>query len=135
MKRKDLEQVYHLKKELRQWQDELKVLEADLDMSPKPIDGMPFQNTNKTSAPVEEKAIRLADTKRVIEGKIAEIQIAVSQIDIFIVSLDNPFTRRVVYNRCVRCLSWREIAYELGEGYSAETVRQHYHRFVKKLEK
>ena len=133
MKRKDVEQVYHLKRELRKWQSELVRLQADIALSPKPMDGMP--HSNKISSPSEEKAIKLADTQKIIEGKIAEIQFTVTEIDVFITTIDNSLTRQIVYDRCVRCLSWKEIAFEMGEGYSDETVRQHYHRFVKTLEK
>ncbi len=132
MKQKDLEQVYYLKKELKQWQSEYSRLQADIALSPKQIDGMPFTKTNKNNKPTEDKALKLAETQKVIEGKMAEIQLAILEVETFIAEIDDSFTNQVVFNRCVRCLSWREIAYEFGEGYTEETIRQHYHRFIKR---
>ena len=133
MKQKDLEQVYYLKKELNQWQKEYSRLQAEIALSPKQIDGMPFTKTNKTNKPTEDKALKLAETQKVIEGKMAEIQLAILEVETFITEIDDSFTRQVVYNRCVRCLSWQEIAFEFGEGYTDATIRQHYHRYIKRL--
>jgi hypothetical protein len=133
MTRKDLEQVYHLNNELKMWQRRLAELQADIALSPKVLDGMPFSKTNKVGSPTEEKAIRLAEMARVIEGKISEIQIALTDIETFILSVDDSLTRQILEYRCCKLKSWSEVADNLGEGYTAESARQIYHRFMKEL--
>ena len=133
MTRKKLEQVYHLNKELSMWQRRLAELQADIALSPKVMDGMPYTQTNNVGSPTEEKAIRLADLAKVIEGKISEIQISLMDIEIFISSIDDSLTRQIVMYRCCQLKTWQEVADKIGEGYTAEAVRQSYHRFVRDL--
>lgn len=133
MSRKELERIFYLKKELSMWQDRLRELQYDIALSPKVIDGMPFQNTNSTSDPTQQKAIRLAEVSNVIKGKIAEIQFSIAEIEKFIISIDDSLIRMIIEYRCVNLLKWEEIAGRLGEGYTAESVRQTYHRFVDKM--
>lgn len=130
MTRNDLEQVYHLKHELRMWQDRLAELQADIALSPKVMDGMPFQNTGVTSNPTERKAIKLSEVSKVIDGKICEIQYAIVEIECFIASIDDSIMRQIIEYRCVKCLEWKDIAAKLGPMYSEENARQMYHRFV-----
>lgn len=133
MTRQELERIFCLKKELIMWQDRLRELQYDIALSPKVLDGMPFQHTNTTSDPTQQKALRLAEVSNVIQGKIAEIQFAIAEIEEFIISIDDSLIRMIVEYRCVMLMKWDEIAIELGDGYTEESVRQTYHRFVKDL--
>ena len=133
MTRKKLEQVYHLNNELKMWQRRLAELQADIALSPKVLDGMPYSKTNNVGSPTEEKAIRLADLAKVIEGKISEIQIALMDIEIFISSIDDSLTRQIVEYRCCKLMSWADVAEKLGSSCTADSTRQIYHRFVKEL--
>ena len=133
MTRKRLEQVYHLNKELAMWQRRLAELQADIALSPKVMDGMPYTQTNNVGSPTEQKAVRLAELAKVIEGKISEIQISLMDIEIFISSIDDSLTRQIVMYRCCQLKSWQEVADRIGEGFTAEAVRQSYHRFVRNL--
>ena len=133
MTRKKLEQVYHLNKELKMWQQRLMELQADIALSPKVMDGMPYSKTNAVGSPTEVKAIRLAELAKVIEGKISEIQIALMDIEIFISSIEDSKTRQIVEYRCCMLKTWEEVAEKIGSGYTADAVRQVYHRFLKDL--
>lgn len=133
MTRKKLEQVYHLNNELKMWQRRLAELQADIALSPKVMDGMPYSKTNNVGSPTEEKAIKLAEVAKVIEGKISEIQIALMDIEIFISSIDDSLTRQILEYRCCKLKSWAEVAEKLGNGYTADSTRQIYHRFMKDL--
>lgn len=133
MSRKELEQVYYLNNELKLWQKRLAELQADIALSPKVIDGMPYSQTNGVNSPTEEKAIRLAELAKVIEGKISEIQIALMDIEIYISSIEDSIVRQIIIYRCCRLQTWQQVSELLGEGYTAESVRQIYHRFLKKM--
>ena len=133
MTRKKLEQVYHLNKELKMWQQRLMELQADIALSPKVLDGMPYSKTNSVGSPTEAKAIKLAEVAKVIEGKISEIQIALMDIEIFISSIEDSKTRQIVEYRCCMLKSWQEVAQKIGDGYTEDSVRQIYHRFLKDL--
>lgn len=135
MTKRELEQVYYLRKELKMWQGRLSELEADIALSPKIIDGMPYSKTNAVGSPTEVKAMRLAELAKVIEGKISEIQIAIGEIEAYILSIDDSLTRQVIELRCCSLQSWKQVALAVGDGYTADSVRQLYHRYVKTLPK
>ena len=134
MTRKDLEQVYYLNNELKMWQRRLADLQADIALSPKVMDGMPYSKTNTVSSPTEIKAIRIAELSNIIEGKISEIQVTLMDIEAFIVTIEDSLIRQIVEYRCCKLLKWQQIADRIGEGYTEEAVRQSYHRFVKTLD-
>lgn len=134
MTRKDLEQVYYLNNELKMWQRRLADLQADIALSPKVMDGMPYSKTNAVSSPTEIKAIRIAELSNIIEGKISEIQVTLMDIEAFIVTIEDSLIRQIVEYRCCKLMKWQQIADRIGEGYTEEAVRQSYHRFVKTLD-
>ena len=134
MTRKDLEQVYYLNNELKMWQRRLADLQADIALSPKVMDGMPYSKTNAVSSPTEIKALRIAELSRIIEGKISEIQVTLLDIEAFIVTIEDSLLRQIVEYRCCKLMQWKDIANKIGDGYTEEAVRQSYHRFVKTLD-
>ena len=134
MTRKDLEQVYYLNNELKMWQRRLADLQADIALSPKVLDGMPYSKTNAVSSPTEIKALRIAELSRIIEGKISEIQVTLLDIEAFIVTIEDSLLRQIIEYRCCKLMKWQQIADRIGEGYTEEAVRQSYHRFVKTLD-
>lgn len=112
------------------WQDRLADLQADIALNGKVLDGMPYPNTNAISNPTEQKAIKLMEVAKVIEGKISEIKIAVADIEQFILGIDDSIIRQIIEYRCVQCMKWNDISARLGSMYTEENVRQMYHRFV-----
>ena len=135
MTRADLERLYYLKRDLMMWQQRRAELEADIAPPIKNIDGMPHSQTNKITNPTQDKAIRLAQATKIIDGKINEIQITIAEIETFIISINDPFIRQIIEYRCVYCMSWDMVARQIGNHCKAETIRQAYHRFVKTLER
>lgn len=134
MLKRDLEQIYWLQKELILWQERREELEADIAPPIKQLTGMPFSKTNATNAPTEEKAIKLAECCKAIDRKITEIQIAIAEVEKYILSIDDAYIRQILEYRCVKLMKWEEVAKKMGAGYTSEAVRTSYHRFVKNLE-
>ena len=133
MTKKELEQIYFLRRELMMWQDRLSELQADIALSPKVMDGMPYSRTNSVTSPTEQKAIRLAEVRKIVEGKLSEIQVAVADIEEYIMSIEDSMIRQIIEYRCCMLMSWEEVAINLGDGYTSESVRQIYHRFTANL--
>lgn len=133
MTRTELEKIYYLKKELVMWQERLTDLQADIALGTKTLDGMPRSITNKINKPVEDKAIRLQEVSKIIEGKISEIQYAISEVEEFIVTIEDPLMRLIIECRCCKLYTWENVAEVVGGNNTAESVRQLYHRFIKDL--
>lgn len=128
MTRQELESIYCLKKELRMWQERLAELQSDIALNSKVMDGMPYPNTNAITNPTEQKAIKLMEVAKVIEGKISEIKIAVSDIEKFILAIDDSEMRQIIEYRCVQCKKWEDIGELLG--YERTTVAKKYDAYL-----
>ena len=125
MTRKGLNRVRTIDGELRMWRSELDRLE-----NASRVGGV---GSGNLPDPTGNKATRVADVKRIIEGRIAELELARLDAVEFVDSIDDPFLKMVVYYRAVCLMRWNEVANSIGGGNSAESVRQAYSRFVKKL--
>lgn len=134
MTRKELEKIYWLKRELKMWEDRLHELEADMSPDTPAADGMPHSVTNKINSPTEDKAIMIADHYSIISGKAAELRIAIKEVETFIVNIEDPIAKQIIEYRCVKLNLWEEVADKMGKQYTAENVRQIYHRFLQTLE-
>lgn len=135
MTRKELEQVYFLKKEVTMWKRKLNEYYADISFNSKSPDGMPFSRTNNVSSPTEDKAIRIADVNNIIAGKLKEIELIIADIETYIVGIDDSVVRQIVNYRCCKLMSWKQIANRIGEGYTEDAVKKTYYRYVRKLPK
>lgn len=133
MTRMDLNRAYWLSKDLLDIREKLRDLEADIALGNKQYDGMPRSATNAITRPVEDKAIKLLEVSRLYEEKIIERQYALIEVNTFIAGLDDPLLRIILNHRCCKAESWKEVSKSVGHGYTAESVRQIYSRFVKGL--
>lgn len=128
MTQEKLEQIYYLKKELKIWRRRLRELEADIALSSRPLDGMPFSKTNATGDPTQEKAIKLANAKKEIERQIDTIEITKAEIEKFILSIEDPEMRMILEYRCVYNLAWWKIGKKINLEQS--TCRKKYREFL-----
>ena len=131
MTRKELEKVYYLKRELKTWERRHEELLADMAQDSVSNDGLPHSITNNINRPTENKAILIADHADLIRGKLAEIRLAIREVEAFIVNIEDPLTRHIVELRCVYCMTWEEVAATIGTSNTAENARQIYCRFLK----
>ena len=52
----------------------------------------------------------------------------------FIESIDDSLTRQIFYCRFSRCMTWQQVAYEVGGRNTNDGVRKIAERYLKKLE-
>lgn len=128
MTRKKLESVYWLKKELLICEERLSELQADIALSPKVLDGMPYSKTNSTSNPTEEKGIKLAEESKRVRNKITEIIKTLSEIERYIEGIDDIEIRLIIELRCIQCKTWADIGNIMG--YDRTTAAKKYISFV-----
>ena len=126
-----LQRVYHLNNEIKMWQRELD------DLSNKSLTGT--QNTNGISGNgkvdrVGEYAARKTDIEKIIEARLLELQIARDEIIRYIDDIPNSLIRQIVYYRSCSLMKWKEIAKYIGEGYTEESLRQIYSRFLRRID-
>ncbi len=112
------------------WQKELEKLQCKSLIKGQEITGMPF--VGGTSDKVGDLASQIYDTEIVIKGILARIQISRRKIIEYIESINDSTTRQIVFLKCISNFDWYQIAKELGEGYTAEAVKQVYYRRLRK---
>lgn len=133
MTRAELNHAYWLSKGLQDLRQQLRDLEADIALGNKQLDGMPRAITNGVNRPVEDKAIKLMEVSQLYEEKIIEIRCALVEVDLFIAGVEDPLIRIILNHRCCKAESWKEVSKAVGHGYTAESVRQIYSRFTRRL--
>ena len=126
--KEELKQIYYINKEIKMWQNELDRLECKSLVKGQEITDMPLGSG--TSDKVADMAIEKADIKLIIQGKLAEIQLQRKKILEYIDSIDDSLLRQIVFFRNVSCMSWNQVANELGS--TENCVKQIYSRHFRK---
>lgn len=125
---KELSQLYHLNWEIEQEKVRLQELTAAAtDISAK-ISGLPHVGglSDKTAI-----AAQIADSKAIIEAKIALSVVEYNRLNRYINSVEDSLTRQILSLRFVNGLSWNQVAMSVGGGNTEGSVKQICYRFVK----
>lgn len=107
MTREKLEKIYYLKKEIEMWNNELVEIEA----------------TGTESQPITSATI-----KKQIEHKHKECVEAVKEVLDYMDTLSDCVLRQIIYYRCIKCMTWNEVAARIGGGNSADGLRMQFSR-------
>lgn len=126
--KKELGQVYYLTREIRMYEQELKELEPEAKSAQ--ITGMPAAKTNVPKRPTEEKAIDLGELATIIELLKFQCEEKKKEIYQMIQSVEDSQLRQIIVLRCIKLLSWKDVAKELGGPNNPEQCRQMYHRNI-----
>ena len=110
------------------WQKELDRLQCKSLAGGTSIDGMPRGNGKNDK--VADMAIERMEIEEIINGKLAEIQVQRKRIMNYINSIDDSLLRQIMFLRNVSCMTWRQIANELGN--TENCVKQIYSRHFRK---
>ncbi len=129
MTRSDLEQIYYLNRELKMWERELERLQKQsLVRSPAPN----AVRGSGVADKVADRGNKVTDLEAEIRAKKEEIQNARGQAMMFIADIPNSLTRQIIHCRCVKLMSWRRVAAEVGGDNTEESVKKIYYRFFEK---
>ena len=129
--RKELSQLYYLKREIRNDEQRLMELEAAATSITQNISGMPGsgRKSDKTAIGAE-----IADLKRIIRSKNEMCIAHYNRIMRYVASIDDSLIRQVITYRHVDMMKWRDIAQKIGGGNSEDGIRMAYKRYLEKAE-
>ncbi|SHI43235.1 hypothetical protein [Parasporobacterium paucivorans] len=130
MTREELKQIYYINDEIKMWQRELERMQCQSLVKGQVLTGMPF-NTGISDS-TGNTAIEMETVREIIKGKLAEIQLQRGKIMHYINSVPDSQMRQIMYFRNVSCMSWNQIAMELGGYNTADCIRKTYDRYFKK---
>ena len=128
MTKEELKQIYYINGEIKMWQRELERLQCKSLVKGQEITDMP--RGSGISDKVADLAIERTEVEVIINGKLAEIQVQRKKIMDYINSIDDSLLRQIMFFRNVSCMSWNQVARELGK--TDNCVKQTYSRHFRK---
>lgn len=132
MTKKELSQLYYLRREIAQEQRRLKELEKATETGSGKITGLPLMRG--MTAPAELVA-QIADSRAVISAKLKLAGVEYNRLCRYITGVDDSLMRQILTQRFVEGKSWRQVARAIGGGNTEDSVRQAFHRYMKSCHK
>lgn len=130
MNKKELSQLYYLKKEIACKQEQLARLEAEAERTTAQLTGMPATSGEKDK--VGKMAAEIADIKAVLDCKVQEYYSGMNRLIRYIDSIDDSLTRQIMTLRYVELLPWQQVADRIGGGNTEDSVKQTHSRFLRR---
>ena len=129
MTKKELSQLYWLKREIEADQQRLCELEA-LAISPGSpgFDGMP--HAPGTGDGMARMVAEIADLKAIISAKRQQCIHERNRLERYIADIPDGLTRQIFALRFIDGLSWYKVAVRVGGGNTDESVRKRVYRYL-----
>lgn len=127
MTEKELNQLYWLKKEIRQLDDKLQRLENMSLVGSSVITGMPFGS--KTSDNVARHSCEIVDLERELTAKRQTYIRRANEIEKYIESIEDSEIRQIFRLRHAEGLKWEDIGGEMG--VDRRTASRKYYKYLK----
>ena len=129
MTKKELSQLYYLRKEIKEQQRRLSELEALATSCTANVTGIP--NGNGISDKVGNYAAQIADLKGLLDLNLKKCFYELNRLDRFISSVKDSEMRIILTLRYSQGLSWQQIAQNMGVLGDGSTERKKHNRFLK----
>ena len=129
MTKKELSQLYYLKKEIKEQQKRLSELEALATSCTAKIMGLP--NGNGVSDKIANYATEIADLKSLLDLNLKKCFYELNRLNRFIDSVQDSKMRMILMLRYIQNLSWQKVAFAIGE-HDEQYPRRKHNAFLKK---
>jgi hypothetical protein len=126
--KKELSQVYWLKKEIEMQTKQLEEFENLATSCSRFITGMPRIPGFRDK--ISEYAAEIADLKSLIDLNIKKCFFEFNRINRYINSVDDSLVRQILSLRYIGGMSWRKVAFSVGGRNTEDTVRMIHNRFL-----
>lgn len=127
--RKDLSQLYYLKREIKSDEQRLRDLKDAATKITQSMSGMPGsgKKSDKTAIGAE-----IADLEKIISSKNQMCVAHYNRIMRYVAEIDDSFMRQIIMYRHIDMLKWRDIAQKIGGGNTEDGIRMAYKRFIER---
>lgn len=130
MTKKELSQLYYLKKEIRQLEQRIKELETVATGCTAKITGLP--HGTGINDKIGNYAAQIADLKALLDLNLKKCFYELNRLDRYIQSVDDPLLRQIMTYRFINGYSWSKIAYTVGGNNTPDGLRIKLMRFLRK---
>ncbi len=128
MTKKELSQLYWLNREIEEEKRKLEELTAAASGCTQRITGLPHVGCGDKTG---DLAILIAEQRDLIELKVRQSVIEYNRLNRYIASVGDAQMRMILSLRYVNGLSWQQVAFHIGGGNTADSVRKSHERFLK----
>ncbi len=128
MTKKELSQLYYLRKEIKEQQRRLSELEALATNCTAKITGLP--NGNGVSDKIANYATEIADLKSLLDLNLKKCFYELNRINRFISGIDDSLIRQIILYRFENLMSWKQIEIAIGGNNKAESLRKKLYRYL-----
>ena len=129
MTKKELSQLYYLKKEIKEQQRRLDELETAATACTAKITGLP--NGRGISDKIGNYAAQIADLKGLLDLNLKKCFYELNRLDRYIQSVNDPLVRQIILYRFENHMSWNQIERAIGGNNSSESLRKKLYRYLK----
>ena len=129
MTKKELSQLYYLKKEIKEQQRRIAELEAAATKCTANISGMP--SGKGISDKVGQYAAQIADLKAILDLNLKKSFYELNKLTRYIESIEDSEMKLIFSFRYIQNMSWYEISKNLGSLGDGSTERKKHNRFLK----
>ena len=130
MTKKELKQLYFLRREIHNLESRKEVLESlaeSMTKAPSPTAGV---QGSGPSDPVGQYSVELAAIKAQIDAMQIRCLVEERKITAFIMCIKDSFVRQLITERYLNRKSWDDVAASIGAGTSGESCRKACERFL-----
>lgn len=129
MTKKELSQLYYLKKEIKEQQRRIAELEAAATKCTANISGMP--SGKGISDKLGQYAAQIADLRAILDLNIKKCFYELNKLTRYIESIEDSEMKLIFSFRYIQNMSWYEISKNLGSLGDGSTERKKHNRFLK----
>ena len=129
MTKKELSQLYYLKKEIKEQQRRLDELETAANACTAKITGLP--SGRGISDKIGNYAAQIADLKGLLDLNLKKCFYELNRLDRYIQSVDDPLIRQIILYRFENNMSWNQIERAIGGNNNSESLRKKLYRYLK----
>ena len=130
MTKKELSQLYYLKKEIRQLEQRIRELETAATSCTSKITGLP--QGPGINDKIGNYAAQIADLKSLLDLNLKKCFYELNRLDRYIQSVDDPLLRQIMTYRFINGYSWSKISYTIGGNNTPDGLRIKMMRFLRK---
>ena len=127
----ELSQLYFINQEIIRNENKLRRLRAQRGVHSQTIDDMPHGSGPRSSRD-DELTAEILDLETIIRGQLVQLQRERKRLELYIISIPDSLTRQVFECRFVELMSWREVAEDIGAGYTAESCKKICYRYLER---
>lgn len=127
MTKKELSQLYYLRREVEQITWEIAELEALATGGSARITGLPH---GESADKISRYGAEIADLQTLKDLKVQECWIELNRLNRYIDAIPDSMTRQVFRLRYANGFSWRQVANKVGGGNTEDSVRKRHDRFL-----